>query len=349
MQIKPSVFFILCFISLIIFLISGVLIGQYEIEYSKFLDILKYLLNGEKSQIDPLTWMVIVDLRFPRLICTFIIGALLAVSGACMQGLFRNPLVEPSLLGVSAGAATFVVIFLVLGSSIIEKYQILSNISSYLVPIIAFSGSLFTVKIVVFLATINGRTSIGSLLLSGIAINAFCGALMGMVLYFANDNQLRSITFWNLGSFSNIGWFEVYCLFPFFIFGIYFFYKLHSELNILALGEDQAISLGIHVEKLTKKIIYLSCLTVGACVSFTGIIGFVGLIIPHLTRFILGPNFKLLIPGSAFLGGLLLIVSDIGARSMIQGAELPIGSITALLGGPFFLYQIFKSSQELNL
>ncbi|MCJ8346517.1 iron ABC transporter permease [bacterium] len=343
MKINPKIFFILCFFLLFVSLIMGAFIGQYEIQYLK-------LLNAFRDfKIDSLTWMVIVELRLPRLICSFLIGALLAVSGACMQGLFRNPLVEPSLLGISAGAATFVVIYLVFGSVIIAKYQIFDNISSYLIPIVAFLGSLCTVKLVVSMATIQGRTSIGSLLLSGIAINAFCGALMGMIIYFASDSQLRSITFWNLGSFSNIGWFEVRCLLPFFILGMYIFYKLHSELNILALGEDQAISLGIHVEKLTKKIIYTSCLTVGACVSFTGIIGFVGLIIPHLTRFILGPNFKLLIPGSALLGGLLLIISDIAARTMIQGAELPIGSITALLGGPFFLYQIFKSQQELQL
>lgn len=346
MLIRPQFFFVACVLLLILAFFGGLITGQYHIDYS---ELAKHLYHGDFQKMNHLSSMVLFDLRLPRLICTFMIGALLAVSGACMQGLFRNPLVEPSLLGVSAGAATFVVLFLVIGSEYINQFEVLSSISAYLVPMIAFIGSLTTVKIVVSLSTIKGRTSIGSLLLSGIAINAFCGALMGIVLYFANDQQLRSITFWNLGSFSNVGWFEVYCLIPFFIFGMYFFYKIHSQLNILALGEDQAISLGVSVEKLTKKIIYLTCITVGACVSFTGIIGFVGLIVPHVTRLILGPNFKFLITGSALLGGLLLIISDIGARSIIVGAELPIGSLTALLGAPLFLYQIFRSKQELNL
>ena len=314
----------------------GLIVGQYPIQVED--------LASVWSTQDSTAKLVILELRLPRIICSIFIGALLAVTGSCMQGIFRNPLVEPSFIGISAGAASAVVLFLVVLKPILIQYIPLNE---FVVPCVAFVGSVVTVKIVINLASIQGRISIGALLLSGIAVNAFCGSLMGICIYFADDAQLRSITFWNLGSLASISWQEVYILTPIFIGGLLYLFLLRFKLDIASLGEDQAISLGVDMQSLTRRVVYSTCLIVGATVAFAGIIGFVGLLVPHITRFLVGANYKFLLIGSALIGSVVLLSSDIAARSFLDGAELPLGAITALLGAPFFIYQISKMRKEI--
>lgn len=313
-------------------------VGQYPLGLDAVYNAL-----SDSSSVD---YLVIVELRLPRLLGGILVGASLAITGACMQGIFRNPLVEPSLIGVSAGSALFVVLFLVLGNQFLPVSVTSSQWTSYCVPVFAFAGALVAVKIVMSLGTLNGRVSTGALLLSGIAVNAFCGAFMGLTLYFANDAQLRSITFWNMGSLANIGWSELLILTVICCWCVHRIYKLSYQLDIMCAGEDQASSLGVNIDSLIKRIIGLTCFIVGTCVAFTGIIGFVGLLVPHITRMLIGANYKQLIPACALTGALALILSDTLARVAIKGAELPLGAITAFLGAPFFIYQITKMRKD---
>tara|TARA_Y100000589_G_scaffold167901_1_gene159797 strand:- start:1278 stop:2294 length:1017 start_codon:yes stop_codon:yes gene_type:complete len=333
---KFILFVIVMSILLVAFIAIGLIAGQYPIQIAD----IPSIWDSKHTT----TKLVLLELRLPRIICAMFIGALLAITGSCMQGIFRNPLVEPSFIGISAGAASAVVLFLVVLKPMLIQYIPLNH---YVVPCVAFIGSVVTVKIVIHLASIQGRVSIGALLLSGIAVNAFCGALMGICIYFADDAQLRSITFWNLGSLASVGWQEVWILSPVFLIGLIYLFNMRYELDVASLGEEQAISLGIDMQSLTRRIVYSTCFIVGATVAFAGIIGFVGLLVPHITRFLVGANYKFLLIGSALMGSIVLLASDITARSCLDGAELPLGSITALLGAPFFIYQISKLRKEI--
>lgn len=283
---------------------------------------------------------VLFSVRLPRVVLGALVGGALAVSGGLMQGLFRNPLAAPGLIGVSAGAAFFAVAMLVLGATLLAP--VLAFFGSFAVATAAFIGGTATTFLVYRLATHEGHTSVATMLLAGIAINALAGAGNGLMIFLADDGQLRDVMFWMLGSLSRATWTTVGAAAPFMLLAIVVAPLLARPLNAMLLGEAEAGHLGINTQRLKRWVIVLAALAVGAAVAVSGIIGFVGLVVPHLLRLAFGPDHRLLLPGSVLLGAALLVVADLLARALVAPAELPIGILTALVGGPFFLWLLLQ-------
>jgi iron complex transport system permease protein len=283
--------------------------------------------------------VVLWSIRLPRIIADGLIGAGLGVAGAAMQGLFRNPLADPGLVGVSSGAALGAVLILVLGSSF--------AVTTGLVPLAAFGGALLVAGTVHRLAQREGRTVVSTLLLAGIALNALCGAGVGLLTYIATDAQLRSVMFWSMGSVDGATWKSVAWLTPLVLLPVWGLHTQRRILNALLLGESEAGHLGFHVERGKRIILVCTTLIVGATVSFAGIIAFIGLVVPHLLRLGIGPDHRFLLGGSALLGAVLLVIADTVARLVVIPAELPIGIVTALCGAPFFLWLLKREAGRL--
>ena len=280
-------------------------------------------------------YAVLASIRVPRVLFGFLIGAALAVAGAALQSLFRNPLADPGLIGVSAGAAVAVAAVIVLGATTLKGLATWLGVMT--LPAAGFVGGLFTTVVIYTLAQNDGRTSIMTMLLAGIAVNALAGAAIGLFSLMANDEQLRNITFWTFGSLGNATWLILASLaLPIFV-SILFLWRASLGLNALMLGEAEAAHLGFEVQRLKLTVIVNAALLAGFAVSVSGVIGFVALIAPHIVRALIGPDVRLLIPASALLGGGLLTAADIVARTLLAPAEVPIGVITALIGAPFFL------------
>lgn len=277
-----------------------------------------------------------MEIRAPRVALGMLVGAGLAMTGATIQGLFRNPLADPGLIGVSSGAALAAVSVIVLGAT---AFQGLSHtLGAYTLPLAAFIGSLLVTGLVYRLANVEGRTDIATMLLAGIAINALLGAATGLLTYAANDAQLRTLTFWLMGSLGSATWTQVFTALPLILLPVLILPWFAPALNAVLLGEAEAGHLGFNLERIKQVLIILVALIVGTAVALTGVIGFVGLVVPHLLRLAFGPDHRLLLPASALLGASLLLLADLIARTVVNPAELPIGIITALLGGPFFLW-----------
>ncbi len=290
---------------------------------------------------------VILEIRLPRILLGGLIGAALAVSGAAMQGLFRNPLADPALIGVSAGGALAAVAVIVLSS---QLGGLLGAMPIYvLLPLAAFLGGFATTLIVYRLATQGGRTVVTTMLLAGIAINAIAGAGTGMLTYLADDEQLRTLTFWTMGSLGGATWTSVWVTLPFVAITLGLLPRLARALNALLLGESDAAHLGFDVERVKLLVVLLVALAVGGAVAAAGIIGFIGLVVPHLLRLAIGPDHRFLVPGSALLGATLLPLADLLARTVVSPAELPIGIVTALVGGPFFLCLLLRDKRRYAL
>jgi len=278
---------------------------------------------------------VILAVRLPRTLLGLLVGAGLAVAGAAMPGLFRKPLADPGLIGVSSGAALAAVAVIVLGS---QGLAVLTQACGpFSLPLAAFAGGLATTLLIYRLASRDGHTSVTTLLLAGIAVNALCGAGTGLLTYLADDQQLRTLTFWLMGSLGGATWAEVGSTALLIAAPLLALPFLAPTLNALLLGEAEAGHLGVAAQSVQRLIVALAALAVGAAVAVSGVIGFVGLVVPHLLRLMLGPDHRLLLPGAALLGGSLLLLADLLARTVVAPAELPIGILTALLGGPFFL------------
>ncbi len=275
---------------------------------------------------------VIWQLRVPRLILALLVGALLALCGAVMQGLFRNPLADPGIAGVSTGAALGAVLSLVL----LPAWSVFST------PFCAFLGGLVTTLLVWRLAQSPQGTSVVMLLLAGIAISAFGGAVIGYMSYVADDQALRDISLWQMGSLAGATRSSTAICFVALVILGFSFYRYSNALNALLLGEAEARHLGIDVEGMKLKLIVLCAIGVGVAVAASGIIGFVGLVVPHCVRMLTGPNHKTLLPLSMLCGAVLLSLADLFARLWIAPAELPIGLVTALLGAPFFFTLIIQ-------
>jgi len=267
---------------------------------------------------------ILWQLRLPRLLMGLLVGSTLSMTGAAIQGLFRNPLADPGLIGVSSGAALGAVATILLGGA-------------RLLPLAAFAGALFLAFATYRLATAGGRTSVATLLLAGVAINALAGAAIGFCTYLSNDAQLRSLTFWMLGSLGSASWKTLGAVAPFCAVVLAATPRMARALNALALGEAEAGHLGFRTETVKRWLLFLTAAGVGGCVAHTGMIGFVGLVIPHLVRLWIGPNHRGLLAGSALLGACVLVASDTLARTVVAPAELPIGIVTAAFGAPFFL------------
>jgi iron complex transport system permease protein len=290
--------------------------------------------------------IVVLDIRLPRTLLACFVGAALAVAGALLQGIFRNPLADPGLVGVSPGAALAAVIWIVMGSTVaIYIPRILVN---YALPVAAFGGSLAATFLLHRLATHEGRTSIASLLFAGIAIGALASAGTGLMIFIASDQQLREFTFWTLGSLGGATWERAGLLFPFVAVLLAGALWLARGLDALALGEAEAFHTGVNIEHLKRIAIVLVAAGVGAAVAVSGVIGFVGLVVPHLLRLSAGPSHRPLLVGSALLGAALLTFSDVFARTAAAPAELPLGVVTALIGAPFFLWLLRKQRTALG-
>jgi iron complex transport system permease protein len=293
--------------------------------------------------VDSTHEIVLSTIRFPRILMTLLIGGALGVSGASLQGLFRNPLVEPSLIGVSGGAAAAVVIVIVFGGSLAVSVGWLYH---SLIPLVAFSGGLAATVTVLKLSYFSGRTNIAVLILLGVAINALTGALIGLAIFYADENQLHTFTFWTLGALGGATWEKLMIGAPLLLISstVLLFYP--RALNALSLGEAEAFHMGVDVERVKHIIIFFSALAVGVSVSLSGMIGFIGLVVPHVIRVMFQPDHKLVLPASVLGGALLLILSDVIARTIVSPAELPIGVVTALMGAPFFIMLLLNAKRK---
>jgi iron complex transport system permease protein len=275
---------------------------------------------------------VLTAIRLPRVLLGLVIGGGLAAAGAMMQGLFRNPLADPGLIGISAGGALAATAAIVLG---VGALGFLGHLA---LPAAAFGGGLATTFLIYRLASFGGRVAVSTMLLAGIAVNALCGAGTGLLTFMASDEQLRNITFWSLGSLGGATWTTLAIVAPAIIAPVLLAPFLSRPLNLLLLGESEAMHLGVDVNRVKHQVVLLVALSVGAAVSVAGIIGFVGLVVPHLLRLAIGPDHRLLLPASGLLGAALLVGADVAARTVVAPAELPIGIVTAVIGAPFFLW-----------
>ncbi len=279
---------------------------------------------------------VIVAIRLPRVLLGLLVGGGLAVSGAVMQGLFRNPLADPGLIGVSSGAAVAAVAFIVLVNSSIFWFT--RPLGPFALSIVAFFGAATATYTVYWISIKENHVQIYTMLLAGIAINAMGGAITGILTFIADDAQLRNLTFWSLGSLGGATWKNVVGVAPIIIWSVIFLIKFAKPLNAMLLGEYEATHLGFDIEKIKKLILLHVALAVGAAVAVSGIIGFIGLVIPHLLRLKFGPDHRFLLPGCAILGASVLLLADLIARTVVAPAEMPIGIVTSIIGGPFFIY-----------
>ena len=279
--------------------------------------------------------LVLWSIRIPRIAAAAIVGSLLATSGAIMQGLFRNPLADPALVGVSSGGAFAAASAIILiDSSFGESLRFMQN---ELLPMAAFAGSLVTTFILYGIASRSGRTSIAIFLLAGLAIAAIANAGLGLLVFIADDRQLRDITFWLLGSLSGATWAKTATIAPVLAIGLIACLSIGRGLDVLVLGESEAFHSGINVERLKRISIVLISAMTGVAVSICGVVGFIGIVVPHLLRLVIGPGHRLLLPASALLGAVLVVGADTLARTIVAPAEMPIGILTAAIGAPFFL------------
>ncbi|HVL55159.1 MAG TPA: iron ABC transporter permease [Burkholderiaceae bacterium] len=278
---------------------------------------------------------VLLDVRLPRVVVALLAGAGLAAAGAMMQAFFRNPLADPSLIGVSAGAALGAVAVIVLGVPVALAGSALGSLA---LPAAAFCGGLATTLLVFRLSRQGAAVDPTMLLLAGIAINALAGATIGFLSYLASGEQLRHLTFWSLGSLAWANWQQVAVLAALLAAALAVAVPLARELDALLLGEAEARQLGIDVERLKRRLVVLTALVTGAVVASCGAIAFVGLVTPHLARLCVGPGHRLLLPLAALLGAALLAGADVAARTLLAPTELPIGILTAAIGAPFFLW-----------
>ncbi len=327
-------------------LIFSVMTGASD---ASALDVIRELVVGSTGEaaLSARDRIIIFDIRMPRAILGFLIGASLAVSGAVMQGLFRNPLADPGLVGVSSGASLGAVVMIVLSGSIAAPFYALFGI--FALPIAAFLGGLCTTLLLYRVATSGGQTSVATMLLAGIALGALTMALTGILIYMADDKQLRDFTFWSMGSIAGATWTKILAVGPIIAVSLIVVPFLARGLNAITLGEAAAFHMGVPVQRLKNIAIVSVAAATGASVAVSGGIGFVGIVVPHILRMVIGPDHRYLLPASALLGGSMLIFADMIARTIVAPAELPIGIITSVVGGPFFLWILLRQRSRLNL
>ncbi|MFT6456922.1 FecCD family ABC transporter permease [Pseudophaeobacter arcticus] len=291
--------------------------------------------------------VVLLDIRLPRLCMGILVGAALALSGAVMQGLFRNPLADPGIVGVNAGAGLAAAAAIVLGGLLpVPLQQILGY---WVVPVAAFLGGWVSTLLLYRVSTWGGRTSVATMLLAGIAMGALAGAASGVLTYISDDAQLRDLNFWGLGSLAGATWAKVLSALPIICLALATAPFLARGLNGMALGEAAAGHVGIAVQRVKNTAILAVAGATGAAVAVSGGIGFIGIVVPHLLRLATGPDHHSLLPNAALLGASLLLAADMSARVIVAPAELPIGIITAILGAPVFLWILLKRRGDLGI
>lgn len=335
---KTYAIFIILVILLLGSIYLGCRIGAITVDNATF----TRLLTGEATSSDNAIWQILWNIRLPRVFAAALVGGVLAITGAVMQGLFRNPLVDPGIIGVMSGASFAATLFIVLGGLVLPAALVASDFS---LPIFAFLGGWVVTLLLYAFARRGSVLNIASMLLIGIALAALMGALTGLLTYIADDNQLRSITFWGMGTLSVFDWQKLSILFIIGLFAVPILWRDAHILNALMLGENVAGHLGFNVERAKKRQIFLVAMLVGICVAFSGGIGFVGLVVPHIMRGLLGSNNRYVLPASFLFGGMLLTLADLVARTVVAPAELPIGILTALIGAPFLGALVWRGAK----
>ncbi len=318
--------------------------GAYAIDSTAVIAILLDRLGLEVGAFEQQQAAVLWSIRLPRVLLAAVVGAGLGMAGAALQGLFRNPLADPGLVGVSSGAALAVALTIVFGNVMWSGAAVLGI---WLLPLAAFSGAALAAWLVYRIGRTGQSVSVAAMLLAGIAINALAVALIGLASYLATDEQLRNLTFWSLGSLSAASWQVTGLVAGGVSIALLTLWRLGKGLNALALGEAEARHLGVAVERLKRLAILATALAVGASVAFCGMIGFIGLVAPHCVRLLAGPDARIVLPGAALLGAILTVSADLVARTLAAPAEIPIGVLTALLGAPFFLALLLRARDRL--
>ncbi|MCS6820929.1 MAG: iron ABC transporter permease [Microscillaceae bacterium] len=328
-------------ILLIVSIFASLRLGAVSIDWVVYRQLLTWQSNASYSE----QLLILQQIRLPRVVLAVLVGSALSVGGVLMQTLFHNPLVEPSLVGISGGSALFAVLYLVFGKFVFGA--VLFDFQAYILPLCAFAGGWLATLLAQYFAQVGKQIAITRLLLLGVAINSFTGALIGFFLFFAEDATLRSFTFWSLGSLAHTTWeknlviasIETICL------GLIFTYR--KTLDVWILGEREAFFLGINTARIKQMIIWLNALLISTVIAFVGMIGFIGLIVPHIIRLTGISQHKYLLPLTALAGAILLLWADTLARIVVSPSELPIGVITALIGTPFFVFLLLKDKSAI--
>jgi len=322
--------------------VYSVSIGQVNIPFKQSMDIVLHMItNGKLGSLDSVQsnsyLNIIMQVRMPRVIFAFLVGIGLALCGVVMQAIVQNPLADPYILGISSGAtlgATFAILVGFGSSAFLAQFGVAFG---------AFAGATITSFAVFLMASIGGKLTSIKLILSGVVIGALCGSFSSLIIYFANSAEgIQTVTFWTMGSLASSNWSKVPIMAVVIILGCVIFLFQHRILNTMLLGDESAITLGINLSAFRKIYMILTSLITGTLVAYTGMIGFVGLVVPHITRGIFGADHKRLLPGTLLFGGLFMIWADIISRVLIHNVELPIGIVTSVIGSPVFIYIIVK-------
>jgi len=284
--------------------------------------------------------LILLEIRLPRTLLAMFVGMALAVSGAMMQGLFRNPLADPGVIGVSASAALAAVCVIAFGHGIAAP--VIGLLGIYAVPVAAFLGGMAATLGLVAIAGRHGQLMVGTLLLAGIAIAALAQSLVGLVAFASDDRALRDLTLWTLGSLAGASWAKVVAVLPFAALLLLLVPRLVRGLNGFLFGEAEAFHLGVEVDTTKRLVVVATAACVGAAVAVSGIIGFVGIVVPHFVRLLTGPDHAYVLPASALLGASLALGADVVARIVMAPAELPLGIVMAIIGAPVFLHLVLK-------
>ncbi|WP_126972578.1 FecCD family ABC transporter permease [Gynurincola endophyticus] len=349
MLYQKSWYTILFFCLLIAVAVYSIGVGAVHITPTDIIKIFSQSLGfAYGADIDEGLKNIFLFIRLPRVVLGMLIGAGLAVSGVAMQGLFRNPLADPTLIGISAGASLSAVSVIVVFSSLPFYKALPEQYQYYFLNIVTFIGAALTSLLVFRMSRAKGITVLATLLLGGLAINAICRASVDLLTYIADDAQIRNATFWSMGSLNGATWVIVLSIVPFILIPVIVLPFLGKALNAFALGEKEAQFLGVNVKRLKLMVIVFATMAVGASVAVAGIIGFIGLIVPHIVRRISGENYTLLLVNSALFGATLLTLSDVLSRTIIAPAELPIGIITAFIGTPVFVFLLIQQKKQLK-
>ncbi|HEV2573100.1 MAG TPA: iron ABC transporter permease [Beijerinckiaceae bacterium] len=330
---------------LVISIVVALATGPVAIPVGRLLTLAVSWTTGETDASMARDWLVLMNIRLPRVLLGLLLGGGLSVAGAIMQGLFRNPLADPAIVGVSSGAAFAAAATIVLGDRLLPLSPMVMQ--GFVLPFAAFLGSLLVAAALYVISTRDGQTSTTTMLLAGIAVSALAASGIGLLIYISDDRQLRDITFWTMGSLGGANWWKVSIAVPVIIVLLGASKFLANGLNALALGEAAAFHIGHRVQLIKVASIILIGLTTGVGVAAAGVISFVGIVVPHLVRLAIGPDYRSLLPISALLGASLLVAADACARTIVAPADLPIGILTALVGAPFFLWLLLRRERAI--
>jgi iron complex transport system permease protein len=322
-------------IALAVACVVAAAVGAFSIPVPDILGSVAHRIGLDVGPVpDAVADSVLWEIRFPRIALAVVVGGALGCAGAAMQGTFGNPLAEPGIVGVSSGAALGAVAGIALG---------FAGLGTWSLTMVAFVGGLVTVAVVYLASRADGRTEVVTLILTGIAVNALTGAVIGLMTFFADDAELRSITFWSLGSVAQATWAKVAVVAPLALLGVALACARSRSLDLLALGDRAATHVGVDVDRLRIAMLAVVAVLTASAVAVSGIILFVGLVVPHLIRMVAGPGHRLLLPASAIGGAALLVVADLVARTIAAPAEVPLGVLTALVGSPFFFWLLRRT------